>query len=383
MSQTENLAPDTTRDSNAKNVHRQQVDPERARYIKDFFWNHSQLFAKVIPGKEKAGIKFSCYFDYCQPIHLIQSHHALELLRGRREGILRLTFKLPEETTSLDPIEVTALSNLTKQEKAKLEKDLISNLREVAEKEAIALCVQNLRQKLMAVPVGKKILLALDTRFRAGIKVAIIDNTGKFLDATHLNLYPPLKDWYGSIAELAKLSIKHHVELIGIGSGPAFRETVRLVNDLIRMYPDLKLFKQVLHSTNVPPYTPSTLSEEELSYFDESFWGALSVARQLQDPIAELISIDPTTINLGPYQQDVRPAILKPALEAIIKDCTEKKASQDSLPRKNDERRTKNNGRNRNSDKASSERQARHSPAPLFNSAMADALAKLRTGEKS
>ena len=211
-----------------------------------------------------------------------------------------------------------------------------------------------------------------DTRFRAGVKVAIIDNTGKFLDATHLNLYPPLKDWYGSIAELAKLVIKHRIELIGIGSGQAFRETMRLVNDLIKMYPDLKLAKQTTQATGDSSAPISESSLEELFPFNEAFWGAVSLARQLQDPLAELIKTDPTTINLGPYQQDVRPAILKPALEAVIQDCVEKKSSLDSHP---SPAFMKTTGK-------SEKQQNRTSAAPPFNSAMADALAKLRTGEK-
>jgi transcriptional accessory protein Tex/SPT6 len=407
--------------------------------LKNFFWDHGELFSKVIQGKEQKGAKFSRYFSYSQPIRLIQSHHALELLQGRRDGFIRLSFKLPEDTTSLDQTTVNELSQLAKPEKTKLDKELILALREVAEKEAIALCVQNLREKLMAAPVGKKTILALDTRFRAGIKVAIIDNTGKFLDATHLNLYPPLKDWYGSIADLAKLAIKHHVELIGIGSGPAFRESHRLINELIKMYPDLKLAKRTTQITGAPSAVtvnnkklnasmenppcappasstgqalceggnhsegmmkkedskhsteslnliaePPAIPAKELPEFEEAFQGAVSIARQLQDPFGELIKTDPTTINLGPYQQDVRPAILRPILEALIKDCSEKKHSMDSRDGENkNDHGSRQGGKSENNRKMMHEKQKKHSSQPIFNSAMADALAKLRTGEKA
>lgn len=349
-------------------------------YLIALLWNHGHLFAHIIQGKEKAGAKFSSYFNYAKPAHLVSPAHALDLMRGRKSGYLRLSFKLPENVATSFPNETNQLAALTRPEKNQLDKELFSRLRQVAEKEAVALCVQNLREHLMTTPAGKKVVMSLDTYLRGGVKIAVIDGEGKLLDTTILHLYPPLKDWYGSLAELAKLAIKHHVELISIGVGAAFRESVRLINELIKMYPDLRLFKRIIYTPSTPIYAASEL-------IDESFWAAVSIGRQLQNPLAELIKVDPTTLNIGPYKEDVRPEILKTALENLIKDCIEIVNHSSHDPRKpgqrTSNRRSTHSVQKKNNNDNELRNKSRSNTNNLFNSAMADAFAKLKMGEKS
>ncbi len=347
--------------------------------LADLLWNHGQLFSHIIQGKEKAAAKFSYYADYTKALRLISPAHALDLMRGRKIGCLRVSFKLQEEAISRFPDEISQLSTLTRADKAKLDKAVFSRLREIAEKEAIALCVQHLREHLMAPPIGKKAIMSLDTFLRGGVKIAIIDGEGKLLDTTILHLYPPLKDWYGSLAELAKLAIKYNIEIIAIGVGAAYRESTRLIHDLMKMYPDLKLFKRVV-------YTPAAPTYSNVELIDEPFWSAVSIGRQLQDPLAELAKIDPITLNIGPYKEDVRAEILKPALENLIKDCVELvNNSLDDDPRNSMKKRSTNQKHARSEQKNNkniSHTKPHSTSNNLFNSAMADAFAKLKMGEK-
>ncbi len=336
--------------------------PEQLEHI----WKNGQLTSRLIQGREKKGAAFEPYFNYLQPLQQISPHHALMLLRGRRENILRLSFKFPLENPSA--------TELTKQEKNQIDKELFLLLRNIAEKKAVSLCVNNIHEKLSnslsSYPKEsnfRQIIMGLDTQLRAIVKVAIIDETGKFLDATCISLYPLIKDWYGSIAELAKLIIKYEIKFISIGSGPAFREISHLIHDLINMYPDLNIQKQNMQITGVPAYNPVEL-------IDESFWEATSIARRLQDPFTELVKIDVSTMNAGPYQQDVRPEILKPALESAIQEYIHHKPVPNSSFKKS------TNSSQRPHHKANS---SKHSAKPLFNSAMADALSKLKLREKS
>jgi uncharacterized protein len=343
-------------------------------YLTALLWNHGHLFAHIIQGKEKAGAKFSSYFNYTKPAHLVSPAHALDLIRGRKSGYLRISFKLPEDSATAFPKEINQLAALLRPEKNQIDKELFSRLRQIAEKEAVALCVQNLREHLMTSPAGKKVVMSLDTYLRGGVKIAIIDGEGKLIDTTILHLYPPLKNWYGSLAELAKLVIKHHVELISIGVGAAFRESVRLINELIKMYPDLKLFKRIIYTPSTPTYAASEL-------IDESFWAAVSIGRQLQNPLMELSKIDPITLNVGPYKEDARPEVLKAALENLIKDCVEQVNNSSQDPRK-PVQRNGSHGSLHSAQKNSNRNKQQSSTQNMFNSAMADAFAKLKTGEK-
>lgn len=347
-------------------------------YLTDLLWQQGQLYSQIIQGKEKAGTKFSSYFNYTKPNHLISPAHALDLIRGRKAGCLRLFFKLPEDAINKFPHESDYLSTLGKTEKNQIDKQLFVRLREIAEKEAIALCVQNLREHLMGIPAGKKIIMGIDTTLRSGVKVAVINGEQKLLDTAVLHLYPPLKDWYGSLAELAKTVIKHHVEIISIGVGAAFKESVRLINDLIKMYPDLNLFKRIIYTTSTPPY----ISAEPI---EETFWTASSIARQVQDPLTELAKIDPSTINIGPYKEDVRPEVLKPALDNLIQDCLNLVNNSAHDPRKPAKRNLHHHNLHsetkKNKIQSNRTKQDSHTNK-LFNSAMADAFAKLRMGEK-
>ncbi len=203
----------------------------------------------------------------------------------------------------------------------KLELELFNRLRELADEEAITVFKANLRSLLLQSPAGRKVIMGLDPGIRTGVKVAVIDSTGKLLDFSTVFPFAPHNEWQSAIAQLAKFAHKYKVELISIGNGTGSRETEKLVLDLIKMYPDLKLIKALVNEAGASVYSASELAALEFPDVDVTIRGAISIARRLQDPLAELVKIDPKAIGVGQYQHDVNQNKLQLSLEGVIEDC--------------------------------------------------------------
>jgi uncharacterized protein len=308
------------------------------------------VVSTVVAGKEEAGAKFRDYFDYKEQLGSVPSHRALALFRGRSEEMLRLTLKLPEELTAPDAppftgpnsceLKIAARYRIADQGRPgdswlkdtvrwtwqvkiawQLEAELFTALRERAEEEAIRVFGQNLNDLLLAAPAGARVTMGLDPGIRTGVKVAIVDRTGKVVDTSTVYPYPPKNDLEGTLHVLGTLAKKHSVELIGIGNGTASRETDRLAAQLIKRHPDLKLAKVVVSEAGASVYSASALASHELPELDVSIRGAVSIARRLQDPLAELVKIDPKSIGVGQYQHDVSQSKLAKSLDAVVEDC--------------------------------------------------------------
>ncbi len=315
--------------------------------LREYLEEHALLVSTLAPGKEAEGAKFRDYFDYREPIRDIPSHRALALFRGRNEDVLRLALKLPEElqdppTTASHPCGRLVASHFGLrdagrpadrwlQETARwawmvkisvhLELELTSALRERAEEEAIRVFARNLHDLLLAAPAGPRVTLGLDPGLRTGVKVAVVDRTGKLLETTTIYPHEPRRDWDGAVRTLATLARKHGVELISIGNGTASRETDKLAGDVINLHPDLGLTRIVVSEAGASVYSASELAAREFPDLDVSLRGAVSIARRLQDPLAELVKIDPKAIGVGQYQHDVSQSRLARALDAVVEDC--------------------------------------------------------------
>jgi len=308
------------------------------------------VVSTVAEGKEAAGAKFRDYFDYKEQLSKVPPHRALALFRGRTEEILRLSLKLPEEleptekTTSTGPnsceLKIAARFRVADQGRPadawlkdtvrwtwqvkvawQLEADLFGSLRERAEEEAIRVFGRNLHDLLLAAPAGARVTMGLDPGIRTGVKVAIVDRTGKVVETSTVYPFPPKNDLEGTLHTLGKLAEKHQVELIGIGNGTASRETDRLAAELIKRQPKLQLTKIVVSEAGASVYSASELASRELPELDVSLRGAVSIARRLQDPLAELVKIDPKSIGVGQYQHEVSQSKLAKSLDAIVEDC--------------------------------------------------------------
>lgn len=302
------------------------------------------VYAAVIAGKELEGQKFQDYFAYDEKLASVPSHRALAILRGRNEGILTVRLGLSEEAEQVTPhpceTQIAQQFNISDLGRAgdafllnccrwawrvklqlHLETELIGNLREAAETEAINVFGKNLRDLLLAAPAGHKAIMGLDPGIRTGCKVAIIDSTSKFL--AHDTIYPhqPRNDWEGSLHRLAVLAKQHNVQLVAIGNGTASRETEKLVADLMKRHPELGLQKIVVSEAGASVYSASELAAKEFPDLDVSIRGAVSIARRLQDPLAELVKIDAKAIGVGQYQHDVNQRELARALTAVVEDC--------------------------------------------------------------
>lgn len=306
--------------------------------IRNYLWENGQLISKVSNPKNTAAQKFSDYFDYVEAIKKIPSHRALALFRGRRENCLQLALtlanqefgeqtiaqhfnisqqQLPAQAWLFETIRMTWKSKLF----TKLELELLTRLRETAEEEAIRVFARNLRDLLLAAPAGKCITMGLDPGIRTGIKVAIVDATGKVLDHTTVFPFAPQNEWHAAIAELAKLASRYQVDLISVGNGTGSRETERLIGDLIKMYPDLNLSKMVVSEAGASVYSASPIAVQEFPDLDITIRSAVSIARRLQDPLAELVKIDPKAIGVGQYQHDVNQTLLARSLGRVVEDC--------------------------------------------------------------
>lgn len=310
--------------------------------LREYLWEHGHLASSVIEGKTQEGQKFADYFDYSEALHKIPSHRALALFRGRNEGILDLKLDVSVADGMSHPCEdaIAAAFNIRDQGRAadrwlldcvrwawkvklhsRLSTDLNLRLRETAEAEAIRVFAANLKDLLLAAPAGARTTLGLDPGLRTGVKVAIVDATGKLLDFATIYPHVPKKQWEQSIAVLADLCSKYQVGLISIGNGTASRETDQLASDLIKRHPELKLAKIVVSEAGASVYSASELAAKEFPLLDVSIRGAVSIARRLQDPLAELVKIDPKSIGVGQYQHDVNQPELARSLDAVVEDC--------------------------------------------------------------
>lgn len=308
--------------------------------LRDFVWEHAALKSEVVKGKEQEGQKFADYFAYQEPIKKVPSHRALALFRGQREEILNINLFLEEEHNNTCLNKIYHQFNIANQGRPadawlvesaewawrirlllKFEIDLTMRLRESAEEEAIKVFANNLKHLLMAAPAGSRVTLALDPGLRTGVKVVVIDGTGKLLMHTVTYPHAPQNDWDKSLTALAKLCMEYKVQLVSIGNGTASRETDKLVNELKKRYPELKLTSIVVSEAGASVYSASEIAAAEFPALDVSYRGAVSIGRRLQDPLAELVKIEPKSIGVGQYQHDVNQVKLSRALHAVMEDC--------------------------------------------------------------
>ncbi len=322
--------------------------------LREWLWQEGLLRSKKNEGKDEHNAdvaKFRDYFDYDEPIQRVPSHRALAVFRGRTQEVLDAKLVLDEELVpgqlSLaegriarhlgwshakrpadDLIRKTVSWTWKVKLSLSLERDLFSRLREEAEKVAIKVFAENLRDLLLAAPAGKRVVMGLDPGIRTGVKVAVVSDTGKVL-ATH-TVYPhePRCDWEGSLHALGRLVAQHGVNLIAIGNGTASRETDKLAADLIKrvtsLAPDVRIEKIVVSEAGASVYSASEFASKELPDLDVSLRGAVSIARRLQDPLAELVKIDPKSIGVGQYQHDVNQGELAKTLDTVVEDCVNK-----------------------------------------------------------
>lgn len=308
--------------------------------LREFLWQNAVVKSVGSSKKKEAINKFSDYFDYSEAIKKIPSHRALALFRGRRESILQVSMILPEGDATYGENRVAAYFNVAEEYRTtgnwlfdtirmtwkvklftKLELELLTRLREMADEEAIKVFSRNLRDLLLAAPAGPQITIGLDPGIRTGVKVVVVDATGKLLDYTVIFPFAPQNEWHQSIADLAKLAVKHQVNLISIGNGTGSRETERLVADLIKMYPDMQLTKITVSEAGASVYSASEIAANEFPDLDVTLRGAVSIARRVQDPLAELVKIEAKSIGVGQYQHDVNQAKLARCLDGVVEDC--------------------------------------------------------------
>jgi protein Tex len=323
-------------------------DASLLQALREYLTEHGVVESKVVEGKQDAGEKFADYFDYSETIGTIPSHRALALFRGRREEMLSVVLRLdteeekPKWDAPHNPCEGRIAARFSISNKNRpadkwlcdtvrwawrvkvfmhLETELMTNLREKAEVEAINVFALNLKALLLAAPAGPRATMGLDPGLRTGVKVAVVDATGKVVATSTIYPHQPRNDWDGSLHTLSQLAEQHKVALISIGNGTASRETDKLAQDLIKLRPELKLTKIVVSEAGASVYSASEFASRELPDMDVSIRGAVSIARRLQDPLAELVKIDPKSIGVGQYQHDVGQTQLARSLDALVEDC--------------------------------------------------------------
>ncbi len=320
-------------------------DPELVGELREQMTETGKMSSGVVKDKEEAGAKYRDYFSNTDDWAKIPSHRALAMFRGRNEGFLSLKLDVEQVEGMLHPCEVAIARQVGVENKgraadawltdvvrwtwkvklhSKLETELLSELRQRAEVDAIKVFANNMSDLLLAAPAGQRATLGLDPGLRTGVKIAVIDNTGQFVD--HATIYPhaPRKQWDESIAALAALAAKHKVELLAIGNGTASRETDKLCTDLISRHPELKLQKVMVSEAGASVYSASETAAKEFPDLDVTIRGAVSIARRLQDPLAELVKIEPKSIGVGQYQHDVSQLQLAKNLDAVVEDCVNK-----------------------------------------------------------
>lgn len=325
----------------ARQIIMEQVaeDASLLNTLRETVWQQAILKSEGSSKKKEAINKYSDYFAYSEPLKKIPSHRALALFRGRRDSVLKLNLELPEgdvfalnaliahcglNTETNKPsswLEDTLRATWKMKLFPKLELELFTRLREMADEEAIKVFAGNLKDLLLAAPAGPKVTLGLDPGIRTGVKAVVVDATGKLLDYATVFPFAPQNEWHDSIAQLAKLAAKYNVSLVSIGNGTGSRDTERLVSELIKMYPDLQLTKMLVSEAGASVYSASKKASEEFPDLDVTIRGAVSIARRLQDPLAELVKIEPKSIGVGQYQHDVNQARLARSLTGVVEDC--------------------------------------------------------------
>ncbi|MGA4900708.1 Tex family protein [Streptomyces griseoincarnatus] len=310
--------------------------------LRERMWVRGRLAAKVREGKEEAGAKFADYFDFSEPFTELPSHRVLAMLRGEKEEVLDLVLEPEEPTDGPSSYEGIVAQRFGIADRGRpgdkwlldtvrwawrtrvlvhLGIDLRLRLRTAAEDEAVRVFAANLRDLLLAAPAGTRATLGLDPGFRTGVKVAVVDATGKVVATDVIHPHVPANRWDEAIAKLARLAKEHAVELIAIGNGTASRETDKLAGELIAKHPELKLTKVMVSEAGASVYSASAFASQELPDMDVSLRGAVSIARRLQDPLAELVKIDPKSIGVGQYQHDLSEVKLSRSLDAVVEDC--------------------------------------------------------------
>jgi uncharacterized protein len=312
-------------------------DADLIGQLRNRLWNEAQLLSQVVAGKEEAGEKFKDYFAYQEAIKNVPSHRALAILRGRQEDILQMSIgydSAPYEQMVATRFNIQSLgrpgdawlletARWTWRVKLfiQLELEFYTRLKEESEIQAIQVFANNLRDLLMSAPAGSHSILGLDPGFRTGVKVAVVDVTGKLVQHGTIFPHEPKKQWDESLRALAILCETYKVELVSIGNGTASRETDQLVAELIKKHPNLNLKKMVVSEAGASVYSASAFAAEEFPDLDVSIRGAVSIARRLQDPLAELVKIDPKAIGVGQYQHDVSQTRLAHSLVSVVEDC--------------------------------------------------------------
>ncbi|MBI5781689.1 MAG: RNA-binding transcriptional accessory protein [Rhodocyclales bacterium] len=317
-------------------------DADLLAELRALFEREAHVYSRVVEGKETEGAKFRDWFDHHEPIATIASHRALALLRGRNEGVLRLSVDVPHGEDRPHPALAvmarrygladqgrpadrwrldTARWAWTTKLSVHLELDALNRMRERAGEEAIRVFGRNLKELLLAAPAGARVTMGIDPGIRTGIKVAVVDATGRVIVTDTLYPFEPRRHYEPTIAALATLIAQHGVELIAIGNGTASRETERLVSECLARHPELRAQKVVVSEAGASVYSASELAAQELPELDVSLRGAVSIARRLQDPLAELVKIDPKSIGIGQYQHDLDATQLSRTLDAVVEDC--------------------------------------------------------------
>ena len=326
-------------------VERFAEDADLIGTLREQMWSNGRMASTVRTGKKTEGEKFKDYFDFSEPLHKLPSHRILAMFRGEKEEILDLQMQ-PEAQDAVAGIpssyELKIMQRFAISEQSRpgdrwlaetvrwawrtkiqvhLNIDLRMRLWTLAETEAVRVFASNLRDLLLAAPAGARVTMGLDPGFRSGVKVAIVDATGRVVATTAIFPHEPQKRWDEALATLGKLAVQHRVDLIAIGNGTASRETDRLATDLVKLLPDLKMSKIVVSEAGASVYSASAFASEELPELDVTLRGAVSIARRLQDPLAELVKIDPKAIGVGQYQHDLGEAKLARSLDAVVEDC--------------------------------------------------------------
>lgn len=318
-------------------------DAELLTELRETVWRNGVMHSVVVKGKEAAAEKFKDYFDYQEAIHKIPSHRALALFRGRNEDLLNITLKPAVDDKEAHQrcaqrvayhINVTdiglagdawlaGVARVAWKVKlfTRIDLDLKLRLREAAEQEAIKVFASNLRDLLLAAPAGPKVTLGLDPAIRTGVKAAVVDSTGKLLAFDTVYPHSPKNQWDASIDRLAKLIKQYEVDLVSIGNGTGSRETDQLIADLMKRHKELRFNKITVSEAGASVYSASELAAKEFPDIDVTIRGAVSIARRLQDPLAELVKIDPKSIGVGQYQHDVNQVQLVRSLNSVIEDC--------------------------------------------------------------
>ena len=327
-------------------VERFAEDADLIGNLREEMWGRGRLAAKVKEEKRAEGAKFSDYFDMTEPLAKMPAHRILAMFRGEKEGVLDLNFEpedpaqAPASGPSMYEQRIARKFNIVDRGRpadkwlsdtvrwawrtrvqGHLAVDLRMRLWQAAEDEAVRVFASNLRDLLLAAPAGTRATMGLDPGFRTGVKVAVVDATGKVAATTAIYPHEPKKQWTKLLATLGRLCKEHKVELIAIGNGTASRETDKLAAELIALAPELKLTKIVVSEAGASVYSASAFASAELPELDVTLRGAVSIARRLQDPLAELVKIDPKSIGVGQYQHDVTESKLSRSLDAVVEDC--------------------------------------------------------------